>query len=1434
MSAFVLGGANSWKEGRQHSAFLRFLYIDMSLWHVVGTGSAEAEATSLAEPPTATSDSELLPLSMEHAPPPPGPGRVRTVADLMEQDWWDPEDVREKMTQVVRLQAKKRQAPFTSPPSRTRARTAADAGAADSEPLPLLRRSGLKRKPRLPGLSDAASAPVTHSKIISYRHFFRWSSAHDELQPCQQNGSGSLAAQDSGSVLVQLNATVKPGAKPNETEPAVVHTQKIEQTIKDSVTTKKGKIARRPTQEMASTGHCWRRVYSHVGLRRVKRSDLQACHDGFCGLATARNGTESATDSDALQNGTQVDEHTAFAHAHYQQNATNGTDISVVSATKSCYAMFLVSVQSVHGTPRNQVITLYLFIFVPLAMAWTYYYYRGSQGTSPQQLYLLLLQNLELPMAAFPILAVAFRLYADLILSGAVFMPAELGQGQAPMALTAMQSLSMIVFGAGLTIVHFCSSESRPTLGALRKDLTFWLPAASAFGVYQLADHFEANFCSLSERTVFGNLAPVLGLFLELSLASFMQPRASEKASANLSSKMALAAKVFGATIFALQYPDFNARGMEVSTYYVISMVIYRLVQRCILGHVKSPLAVLTATDGIVCFVIAGCLSRSEVDDMSYSLHLWWSNGSIRTMLALSFVAFSVGHWATLHLVNTDTATAVMVIGNISSGFSVFQGILFFHDDDFQRPVAFAGILIVIFAGVWWTINQSMGATDKGEKQTDDGAVAVSAPEDGEPVRQMPVADERDKPPAPPTNLALGFLHAGYVPPVLPKAAWLKLLSFAALLVRLLQEKLKAKGLSTAGEHEQLVFRLTQAQDIRMPLRLDIKKKLSARSDRVKCVDFHPSEPWTLSALYSGNIFIWDYNTQTLVKQFEVCNLPVRCAKFVTRKQWIATASDDMHIRVFNYNSLEKAHEFEAHTDYIRYIAVHPTLPYLLSCSDDMSIKLWDWDKNWQNLQAFEGHAHYVMMCQWNPKDANIFASCSLDRSIKVWGVSGGAGGTSSCHFTLTGHQRGVNCVEYSPGGEKPYIISGSDDRSIKIWDYQTKQCIQTLTGHTNNDGTVRIWHGSTYRLEATLSYFLERVWSIAVLKGSNTAALGYDEGTVVIKLGSEEPVVSMHSGKIIWAKGNEIQTANLKLLDEGVTAREGEKVPLSVKELAFDMGAAEVFPQYIAHHPNGRLFAVCGDGEFVIYTAQALRNKSYGPALEFCWAHSGAYATRDGNGKITDFKESFSFKPPFTVEETYGGRLLGIRGGDFICFYDWTEYRLIRRIDVVPKDVIWSEEGNSVVLICPDSFYVLRHDKDAVQAALVSSGMVDEDGIEAAFDLQHEINDKVVSGLWGDAESPPQETLAHLDRLQYLLGYMPEQSKLYLIDKELNVTPYTLHMALIEYQSAIMRKDFQTAETFFGQLPESLHNRIARFLENQGYQAEALAISKDFHCRRT
>ena len=38
-----------------------------------------------------------------------------------------------------------------------------------------------------------------------------------------------------------------------------------------------------------------------------------------------------------------------------------------------------------------------------------------------------------------------------------------------------------------------------------------------------------------------------------------------------------------------------------------------------------------------------------------------------------------------------------------------------------------------------------------------------------------------------------------------------------------------------------------------------------------------------------------------------------------------------------------------------------------------------------------------------------------------------------------------------------------------------------------SEDGTVRIWHSSTYELESTLNYGLERVWALGCLEGSNS-----------------------------------------------------------------------------------------------------------------------------------------------------------------------------------------------------------------------------------------------------------------------------------------------------------------------------------------------------------
>ncbi|XP_026280347.1 coatomer subunit beta' [Frankliniella occidentalis] len=641
-----------------------------------------------------------------------------------------------------------------------------------------------------------------------------------------------------------------------------------------------------------------------------------------------------------------------------------------------------------------------------------------------------------------------------------------------------------------------------------------------------------------------------------------------------------------------------------------------------------------------------------------------------------------------------------------------------------------------------------------------------------------------------------------------------------------------------------------------MPLRLDIKRKLTARSDRVKSVDLHPTEPWMLASLYNGNVHVWNHESQQLVKSFEVCDVPVRAARFVPRKNWIVTGSDDMQVRVFNYNTLERAHAFEAHSDYVRCIIVHPSQPYILTGSDDMLIKLWNWEKQWACQQVFEGHTHYVMQIVFNPKDNNTFASASLDRTVKVWQL-----GSSTPNFTLDGHEKGVNCVDYYYGGDKPYLISGADDRLVKIWDYQNKTCVQTLEGHAQNissvcfhpalpilltgseDGTVRIWHSGTYRLESSLNYGLERVWTIACMRGSNNVALGYDEGSIMVKVGREEPAVSMdvNGGKIIWARHSEIQQANLKAMGETDDVKDGERLPLVVK----DMGSCEIYPQTVAHNPNGRFVVVCGDGEYIIYTSMALRNKAFGSAQEFVWAQdSSEYAIREGSSTVKvfkNFKERKSFKPEFGAEGIFGGFLLGVRSVASMTFYDWESLELVRRIDIQPRHVFWSESGELCCLATDDSYFILRYDANVVSKALGTKDLSD-DGCEDAFTVLGEVQESVRTGIWvGDCFIYTNSvnrvnyyvggeivTVSHLDRTMYLLGYVARDNRLYLGDKELNVVSYCLLLSVLEYQTAVMRGDFETADRVLPTIPQQYRTRVAHFLEKQGFKHQALAVSTD------
>ena len=67
-----------------------------------------------------------------------------------------------------------------------------------------------------------------------------------------------------------------------------------------------------------------------------------------------------------------------------------------------------------------------------------------------------------------------------------------------------------------------------------------------------------------------------------------------------------------------------------------------------------------------------------------------------------------------------------------------------------------------------------------------------------------------------------------------------------------------------------------------------------------------------------------------------------------------------------------------------------------------------------------------------------------------------------------------------------------------------------------------------------------------------------------------------------------------------------------------------------------------------------------------------------------------------------------------------------------------------------------------------------------------------------------------------YLLGYIPKDDRLYLGDKELNVISYGLLLSVLEYQTAVMRRDFSTADKVLPTIPKEQRTRVANFLEKQ------------------
>ena len=155
------------------------------------------------------------------------------------------------------------------------------------------------------------------------------------------------------------------------------------------------------------------------------------------------------------------------------------------------------------------------------------------------------------------------------------------------------------------------------------------------------------------------------------------------------------------------------------------------------------------------------------------------------------------------------------------------------------------------------------------------------------------------------------------------------------------------------------------------------------------------------------------------------------------------------------------------HTNYVRCFAATSSKVlsqrYLFSGSLDKTITRWDLNtlsSEGTERKKFCGHSDWVRSICITKDDLRL-VSCSNDKTIRIWDVH-----STECIQTLRGHTDGVRSVCISEDGSQ--IISGSEDMTVRLWDLQTGSPIRILRGHENWITCVSTLPGTKHILSAS------------------------------------------------------------------------------------------------------------------------------------------------------------------------------------------------------------------------------------------------------------------------------------------------------------------------------------------------------------------------------
>jgi WD40 repeat protein len=308
-------------------------------------------------------------------------------------------------------------------------------------------------------------------------------------------------------------------------------------------------------------------------------------------------------------------------------------------------------------------------------------------------------------------------------------------------------------------------------------------------------------------------------------------------------------------------------------------------------------------------------------------------------------------------------------------------------------------------------------------------------------------------------------------------------------------------------------------------------KILIGHESTIRAIAWSPDNMQIATASRDKTIKIWDINSDFPARTLTGHENWVRTVLWDGDR--IISAGDDNVIRIWDVLTGNCIRILQGHDDIIRTIAFSPDRQKIISGSDDTTLKLWNINTG-KCLLTCDGHKDSIKTVAWSPNGNRLYSSSS-DKTVKVWRASNGScistlpdtwGSNStqnlaenfgsdpidSCNFTVFGDEATLKSIAWSPDNLK--IVTGSRDKTLKVWDVETGKCLAVLFGHESTvravawspdgkrilsgsrDKTLKIWNSITYKEIRHINASDEWIRAVAWSPDSKKIVSGGDDCT--------------------------------------------------------------------------------------------------------------------------------------------------------------------------------------------------------------------------------------------------------------------------------------------------------------------------------------------------